>query len=244
MKITLALFGKLMLAIGIITFVSCDKKEDPPNPNPGGTGTTRDVGNYTKLVNKGAAVVYATQGDYKPLRIEADSAMLPLIETFVKNDTLLIQFRKDTIIKSNQVIKIFVSVPKLLYARLDGAGGFIGQNKFNYTDSLLYEIRGAGGFKAEMSATRFAGIIKGAGEIEITGTVANKDINISGAGKFEGRDLVSQNTVVKVSGVGNAYVNAQKTLNVTIAGVGSVYYKGDPQITKSITGIGTLVKLQ
>jgi hypothetical protein len=244
MKTTLALFSKLILAIGVIAFVSCDKKDTPPNPNPGGAGTIRDVGNYTKLVNKGAAVVYATQGDYKPLRIDADSAIVPLIETFVKNDTLMIQFKKDTIIKTSRAIKVFVSVPKLLYSRLDGAGGFIGENKFNYTDSLLYEIKGAGGFKAQMSATRFAGIIKGAGEMEITGVVANKDVNISGAGKFEGRDLVSQNTVVKVSGVGNAYVNAQKKLNVTITGVGSVYYKGDPQITKSITGIGTLIKLQ
>lgn len=243
MKAILALFGKLMLAVGIISFVACDKKDAPPNPNPGGTGTTRDVGNFSKLVNRGAAVVYATQENYKPLKVEADSAILSLIETFVKNDTLIIQFKKDTIIKTSRPIKIFVSVPKLVYSRLDGAGGFIGQNKFSYTEPVTYEIRGAGGFKAEMSTTKFIGILKGVGEMELTGTATDKDITISGAGKFEGRDLVSQNAVVKVSGVGNAYVNAQKTLNVTITGIGSVYYKGNPQITKNITGIGTLIKL-
>jgi Putative auto-transporter adhesin, head GIN domain len=243
MKTSLFSAGKLLLVWMVLGLVACDKKDRPPNPNPGGTGEIRNVGNFTKLVNKSAAIVYVTQGDYKPLKIEADSAIIPLIETFVKSDTLFIQFKKEPIIKATKVIKIFITVPKLFYARLDGVGGFIGQNKFNYNDPVVYEVRGAGGFKAEMNTTKFVGIIKGAGEMEIAGTAANKEITISGAGKFDGRNLISENAVIKVSGVGNAYVNAQKKLNVTITGVGSVYYKGEPQITKVITGIGTLVKL-
>jgi hypothetical protein len=243
MKTTFASTVKLLLIAGIAALTACNKNDNPPNPNPGGTGTTRDVGNYTKLVNRGAAVVYATQEDYKPLKIEADSAILPLIETFVKNDTLIIQFKKDTVFKTSKAIKIFVSVPKLIYSRLDGAGGFIGQNKFTYNEPLVYEIRGAGGFKAEMSTPKFSGILKGAGGMQLNGTATDEDIIISGAGEFDGKELVAQNAIVKVSGVGNAYINAQKKLEVTISGVGSVFYKGDPQITKNITGIGTLIKL-
>jgi hypothetical protein len=243
MKTVIFSVGKLFFAWVIICFVACDKKDKPPNPNPGGTGEIRNVGNFTKLVNKSAAIVYVTQGDYKPLKIEADSAILPLIETFVKSDTLFIQFKKDTIIKATKAIKIFITVPKLFYARLDGVGGFLGQNKFIYNDAVVYEIRGAGGFKAEMTTAKFVGMIKGAGEMEIAGTATNKEITISGAGKFEGRNLISQNATIKVSGVGNAYVNAQKKLVVTITGVGSVFYKGEPEITKTITGIGILVKL-
>jgi Putative auto-transporter adhesin, head GIN domain len=218
-----------------------DDNSNPQNPD-GGTGTTRDVGNFTKLVNKGPVVVYVTQGDYKPLTVEADSNVVRLIETSVINDTLIVN-AKDTIIQSTKPIKVFVTVPEVLYAKLSGAGGILGQNKFTYAEPLTYEITGAGGIEAELITTKLNALVKGAGGIKLKGTVTDEDIKISGAGAFAGDSLAAQNAVVTISGTGSAYVSAEKKLDVTISGTGSVFYRGNPAITKNITGIGVIIKL-
>jgi Putative auto-transporter adhesin, head GIN domain len=222
---------------------ACDKDDNsnPSNPNAG-TGTTRDIGNFTKLVNKGPVVVYVTQGAYKPLTVEADSNIIRLIETSVINDTLIVT-AKDTIIQTNKPIKVFVTVPKILYAKLSGAGAIAGQNKFTYTEPLIYEITGAGDIEAELNAVKLTAVLKGAGGIKLKGTVTDEDIKISGAGAFGGDLLAARNALVNISGAGSAYVSAEQTLDVNISGAGSVFYRGNPAITKNITGIGVIIKL-
>jgi hypothetical protein len=218
-----------------------DNNTDPSNPNAG-TGATRDIGNFTKLVNKGPLIVYVTQGAYKPLTVEADSNIIRLIETSVVNDTLIVT-AKDTILQTNKPIKVFVTVPKILYTKLSGAGVIAGQNKFNYTEPITYEITGAGGIEAELNTTKLTAFLKGAGGIRLKGTITDDDINISGAGAFAGDSMAAQNTVVNISGAGSAYVAAEQKLDVTITGTGSVFYRGNPAITKNITGIGVIIKL-
>jgi Putative auto-transporter adhesin, head GIN domain len=243
MKNTNGLLFATFILFGIFFLAACDKdnSSNPQNPNAG-TGTTRDIGNFTKLVNKGPVIVYVTQGDYKPLIVEADSNIVRLIETAVINDTLIVA-AKDTIIQSTKPIKVFVTVPKILYAKLSGAGGIVGQNKFTYSEPLTYEITGAGGIEAELITTNLTALLKGAGGIKLKGTVTDEDIKISGAGAFAGDSLAVQNAVVNISGAGSAYVAAEQKLDVTISGTGSVFYRGNPAITKNITGIGVIIKL-
>jgi Putative auto-transporter adhesin, head GIN domain len=243
MKNSNLLYCAAFILSGIFFLAACNKDDNsnPQNPNAG-TGTTRDVGNFTKLVNKGPVIVYVTQGDYKPLTVEADSNIVRLIETSVINDTLIVT-AKDTIIQGTKPIKVFITVPKILYAKLSGAGGIAGQNKFTYNEPLTYEITGAGGIEAELSTTKLTALLKGAGGIKVKGTVTDEDIKISGAGAFEGDALVAQNAVVNISGTGSAYVLAEKKLDVTISGTGSEFYRGNPAITKNITGIGVIIKL-
>lgn len=227
----------------IFFFTACDKDDNsnPVNPNAG-TGTTRDVGNFTKLVNRGPIIVYVTQGDYKPLNLEADSNIVRLIETAVIDDTLVVSI-KDTFIQSAKPIKVFVTVPKILYAKLSGAGGIVGQNKFTYTEPLTYEITGAGGIEADISTPKLSALLKGAGGMKLRGTADDVALTISGAGAFAGDSLAAQNAVVNISGAGSAYVSAERKLDVTISGTGSVFYRGNPAITKNITGIGVIIKL-
>lgn len=241
-NLNLLLFAAFILS-GIFFFSACDKDDNPNPQNPNsGTGATRDIGNFTKLVNKGPVVVYVTQGDYKPLTVEADSGIVRLVQTAVINDTLIVS-TKDTIIQSTKAIKVFVTVPKILYAKLSSAGGIVSQNKFTYTEPLTYEITGAGGIEAELSAPKLNALLKGAGGMRLKGTVTDKDIKISGAGAFAGDSFAAQNAIVNISGAGSAYVSAEQKLDVTISGTGSVFYRGNPAITKNITGIGVIIKL-
>jgi hypothetical protein len=243
MKNRIPLINILLATTGLFFLSACNKDNSSNSQNKGGdTGTTRDIGNFTKLVNEGPVFVYVTQGDYKPLTVEADSDIVRLIETFVINDTLVVT-AKDTTILNTKPIKVFITVPKIVYAKLSGAGGIAGQNKFTYAEPLTYEITGAGGIEAELSSPALSAILKGTGGMKLTGSVTDADVTISGAGAFTGDLLAAQNAMVSISGGGSAYISAEQKLDVPISGTGSVFYRGNPAITKNITGIGVIIKL-
>lgn len=237
-------FLLLMAAFTYVISLSSCTPDPVPNPNPNVTTNTRDVGNYSKLINYTSGEVFLNQEPYKPLRIEGDSAIVTLLETFVTNDTLIIRFKPSSHIFSHDSLKIYASVPKLIYAQLTGSGGITGTNDFVYTEPVTYVLNGSGNIKAGLTTTRFTGTLRGSGNIEIkSGQTTDKDIAIFGSGNVKADNFVSQNTTVSIPGSGAAYVNAQQKLNVTIQGTGSVFYRGNPQITKTITGTGAVIKL-
>lgn len=63
----------------------------------------------------------------------------------------------------------------------------------------------------------------------------------SGAGNILAFDLISETTIISLSGTGKAEVYVDQLLDVTITGAGSVYYKGKPTIIQNITGSGSLI---
>ena len=66
---------------------------------------------------------------------------------------------------------------------------------------------------------------------------------MSGSGEVRAADLRTDDTTVRVSGSGNARVNAAKTLAARTSGSGSVLVSGNPQITSSKSGSGTVERL-
>jgi hypothetical protein len=245
MKKTHAVWPLLVWASASFLF-SCKDDDVLPVTNPGtSTDTVRDVGNFSKLVIKAPVVVYLKQGAYEKLKILADSAIVKLIETKVVNDSLVIKVKNDATLTTSNPIKIFITVPKVLYANLAGAGGLLGQNKFNYlADTVVYVLSGAGTFKAELDAIKLKAKISGAGGIELTnGTANDLELETAGAGMFNDETFITKNAAIKLAGAGNVRVHAQQKLDVNISGTGSVFYKGNPVITQNITGTGVLVKI-
>jgi hypothetical protein len=83
--------------------------------------------------------------------------------------------------------------------------------------------------------------LSGAGNIVLVGKVGTYQITHSGAGNILAFDLISETTIISLSGTGKAEVYVDQLLDVTITGAGSVYYKGKPTIIQNITGSGSLI---
>jgi cytoskeletal protein CcmA (bactofilin family) len=83
--------------------------------------------------------------------------------------------------------------------------------------------------------------LSGSGDIELSGTSENLNLQISGSADCNGLALDTQNTSIEISGSGNANVVAHKTLNARISGSGSVHYKGKPdKINTKVSGSGSI----
>jgi hypothetical protein len=186
---------------------------------------TRQVSNFDELAFTGIGTLYITMGDEELLEIEAEDNILPHIVTRVRGERLEIGFDNDSwenVIRPTEPIRYFVTVRTLEQVDLSGLG-----------DVQLDGIE----------ADRLVLTLSGAGRVKASGDVAAQEINVTGAGSYDGADLRSERIDVNLSGAGSATVWAMDFLNVNISGLGNVRYYGDPEIRETVTGLGNLESL-
>ncbi|MGK9368990.1 head GIN domain-containing protein [Melioribacter sp. Ez-97] len=179
---------------------------------------TREIRNFNKIEVGGAYDIKIKCGEKESIEITAEENLLPLIETKVKHNRLIIDTRRS--ISPRKEIKIVVTVPELNYIECSGANNM---RVYNIdTDDLDVELSGAG-------------------NIVMDGNVKTLHAEISGAGNIDAKSLKAENVYISVSGAASASVYASKYLNASVSGVGSIDYYGDPEKTKTnVSGIGSI----
>lgn len=81
------------------------------------------------------------------------------------------------------------------------------------------------------------------GNIRLSGNVNTQTLEIDDVASVFGFDMISNETNITQTGVGDVYVYALEKLKIDLSGVGSVYYKGDPEeVEIRNTGVGKVVK--
>lgn len=198
----------------------------------------RDVSGFHKVLFSGVGNLIITQGEKESLEIEADNNIIPLIETEVLRERLIISFKKGYNFIPTSRIKFYLTVKDLNEISLSGAGD-INCDDLN-TEELEFEVNGAGDIEFNITADRVEVTLSGAGDIALSGQVNSQDITLTGAGKYDGTNLKSKTCSVTVSGAGSATINVSEELDVDINGVGNVYYMGTPRIEQDISGLGRI----
>ncbi len=83
--------------------------------------------------------------------------------------------------------------------------------------------------------------LSGAADLEMNGAVENLEIQVSGAGEIDTRDLKARHVKVRISGAGNANITASESLDAKVSGVGNIRYWGDPTEKKTtVSGLGNI----
>lgn len=152
--------------------------------------------------------------------------------------------------KNKNITKLFKSVTIKVYFKslnrvsLSGVGSVKTTGEIT-TSELIATLRGTGNMHMNIKCSTFTGNMYGTGSLNIEGSTNTAIINVEGVGNFEGYDLITTDTEIKVSGVGGATVHATNELTATINGVGSIRYKGDPK-TKNLktNGLGNIKRFQ
>ena len=202
----------------------------------------RDVSDFHKIHLSGIGNLIITQGEEESLTIEADDNIIPIIETDVSGERLDISFKKGYTFTPSATVKFYLIVVDLDEISLSGAGN-IDCEGFE-TEVLQFDVSGAGDFDFDLDAERVEVVVSGAGNIVLSGKVDSQEIEINGAGKYNGEDLESRECTITVSGAGSATVNVSELLDVEINGVGNVYYAGSPSVTQDISGLGKIKSIE
>jgi hypothetical protein len=159
-------------------------------------------------------------GDSESLTLSADDNLLPIIETVVQNEQLIIRTKNDTSITSSNPIRAAVTMKSLRSAGISGSGSFV-----------IPELSG--------EAVKFD--VLGSGDITADGAVNTLEVNVGGSGTVNCAELAAKSATVSIGGSGNVTVNASDRLDATIGGSGTIVYAGNPAtVNQSVPGSGSI----
>lgn len=208
-----------LLALG---FASCHKKGIKGEGNI--VSETRIVGDFAKIEANGSTDVTVVKDDEYFVIVKGYDNLVPVYNTKVKGDRLILEFRKGYWNVRNDNVTVEVHTPYVDKLSLNGSGS-------------IYMGPGYG-------HDRLDAHINGSGDIEVAGnTFAYMDVNINGSGSFNSETTDVDNVYVRISGSGDASVLVHDYLKVRISGSGDVYYRGNPgTIDTDISGSGKVHK--
>lgn len=180
----------------------------------------RDVGAFSAVDVSGAYEVEIVCQKQPGLEVEGDDNILPLVQTYVKNNTLYITSEKSFNVK--KAIKLRVTTGNLEGVSSSGASKITLDGVKN--EQLVIETSGAS-------------------KIDAAGETKTLEIESSGASKVDVRDLRAARVKVSLSGAGHANVYASEEVNADVSGAASVTYYGEPKVVnKSVSGAGSINK--
>ncbi|MEJ6980636.1 head GIN domain-containing protein [Pedobacter sp. P351] len=204
----------------------------------------RPVSNFTGISSSGAYDVYVKIGTTEDLRIEGEKDYIKNIETNVENGTLKIRNSKSGSGWSWTNFgktKIYITAKSLNNLTLSGSGNMIINNTIK-SDQLNTSVSGSGSIRLNMITTNYNAAVSGSGNINAIGHAKKASIAISGSGGFEGQNLKTATTDIKVSGSGNATIYADEQLNAHLSGSGNITYSGNAQVNQAKSGSGKITK--
>ena len=188
---------------------------------------TRDVTPFTGISLSISGHVEVTQGDKEGLTVTADDNVLPLIETVVERNRLVIRWKDrkgNSTLTINGGPRIAVSVRNLESIAIGGSGEL--RAAALKTGNLQVSIGGSGNVQiAALTATDVSVSIGGSGDLSVAGRTDSLSASIAGSGEVKASRLEAGR--VKVS----------------IAGSGDVKYYGDPAVSRSVVGSGSIKRL-
>ena len=168
-------------------------------------------------VNYVGAIEVRSQ-EQENVQISGDDNIIPFITTEVKNGTLYIRGTKGY--SPQQKLQVIVSTPNVKRFVFDGVGEANLSNIKN--DRLEIVVNGVGGLSA-------------------SGETKELDINLSGVGSVDAKNLRAVNVKANSNAVGNVDLYATGKLDVKASGIGEVNYYGNPKIVgKQGEGIGKI----
>ena len=184
------------------------------------TSEPRNVSGFTSISLEGSGNVQVAFGDQESVVVEAEDNLLPLIETFVQGQQLIIREKPLTSISATQPINISITMKSLDGVTLAGSG--------NIT------VPGLNGDSLKVA-------LPGSGTVRVGGTVNQVDLSLGGSGNIYCDGLKAKTATANLNGSGNITVFASESLNAAINGSGSIRYSGNPaSVNKTVRGSGSI----
>ncbi|MDL2213597.1 DUF2807 domain-containing protein [Bacteroides sp. OttesenSCG-928-D19] len=214
---------------------------------------------FSALTLNGSPDVYYTQTSGKvSVEIYAASNIIPYIETFVKDGTLIVQIKRGSNLRNTGKIEVRVSAPELSAMTVNGSGDIYVEKGISTENNLNFKVQGSGDIKArkikcnrlnayvhgsgdiklsEVSSHSAEVKVHGSGDIFIKGTTRDAHYQVHGSGDIHAQDMKANNVDARVSGSGDIRCFATDQLTGRVSGSGDVGYKGNPEINFSKKGL-------
>jgi hypothetical protein len=140
----------------------------------------------------------------------------------------------------NGNVLVYISAKTLNSVRLSGSGHVSFKDGI-HSEALILHVSGSGDMIGKIDTKELQTGVSGSGGMKLFGKAGNSTVKVSGSGGYTGKDLLTANTSVHVSGSGRAEVNASDSVNASVSGSGGIQYTGNPKsVSKSKSGSGRI----
>jgi hypothetical protein len=211
--------------------------------NASAQGQSRQVSGFNAVASAGPFNVHIKLDGNESVKVDADADIINDIETVVEGNTLNIRF-KDHHNRHNDVHKAEVYVEARSLNELTNSGS--GSVKVDGTISagnFKAILSGSGNISTSVKAEDIHAVISGSGSIKLSGSTSNANLIVTGSGEIEAKGLKTSSVTAVITGSGNVYIEAEKSVSAHITGSGSVVYSGNASIINSrYTGSGRVSK--
>lgn len=238
------------LAILLILLVGCKIRTheqkglvfgDPVEGNGVVISEKREVSEFDNILNYEEVEIILESGE-GPLRVQADSNLIPLIETKVGSQTLSIDLKERVL--APKALRVHVPVENVISLRNRGSGSFLTKERLRWSD-LTIRNRGSGGIDLDLSADRISYYGKNSGDLELRGKAQTLSIKNEGSGDVEASKLEAQKVFCKNTGSGDIWLNAVLKTDIENSGSGDVLYKeSTPNMKVERSGAGEVREMR
>jgi hypothetical protein len=215
-------------ALGLL-FSSTKAQNDRETIEGNGKLITRDVPvkSFNELEANGIYELKLTQGDKEAVRIEADENLQEYFTVTNEGSKLIINTEKfkDKNLKGKVKMKVSITFKNLKNLEIGTIGGVQSENQLAF-DDLDFKNKSIGNVNLKLTANKLNMENKSVGNVELSGKAEDVRMKNNGVGSLDASAFIVQTMDIENSGVGNAAVNAQKTLKVRDSFLGKVSNKG------------------
>lgn len=229
----------------LITLVSLSLVTTAQNKKIRGNGNLITVKRTTEVYQKisvgGSFDVILVKGKEGDISIEGEENIIPYLETEVSDNTLKINFKRNTSINTTRKLTVTVTVRKIAALSLGGSGKITAKDPIKSSD-LSINLGGSGSIDLTIDTKKLSGKIGGSGDIKLAGTTDEFSSSIAGSGNIKAYNLKVNSANVTIAGSGSVRITVNNEIQSKIVGSGNVYYKGNPpRINTRAMGSGNVV---
>jgi len=251
------------IILAMTTLAACSLFGDCIDGNGDVQTEERTAVPFTAIANEASFDVNYIQGDDFSITVEAESNVLPYIETKVRAGALEIGTIRGThCLNYTRHPVITVTAPVISEIVNSGSGDFIagplsgGDVRIVNSGSgdittgtisgneISIVMSGSGDVLTDdIDATSFKATLSGSGDLTAAGEATTSRYVVSGSGSVFSRNFASNSATVTTSGSGSVYLTVQSQLDAVISGSGNIYLAGDADVNLTRTGSGRVIYL-
>lgn len=251
------------IILAMTTLAACSLFADCIDGNGDVQTEQRDATAFTAIANEASFDVKYIQGDDYSITVEAESNILPYIETKVRSGALEIGIIRGThCLNYTRHPVITVTAPVISEIVNSGSGDFVagplsgddvrivnsGSGDITTEtiagDEVSIIMSGSGDvITDDIAATSFKATLSGSGDLTASGEAVTGRYVVSGSGNVFSRYFASNSATVTASGSGSVYLTVHNQLDAVLSGSGNIYLAGDPDINLTRTGSGRIIQL-
>ncbi|WP_428328363.1 head GIN domain-containing protein [Mucilaginibacter sp.] len=205
----------------------------------------RHLSGFNAINVAGPFDVFITQGAVESVKVEAPADVIDRVMTDVNGGVLKVYSKHDTFSWGNwfgnhKKIAIYVTAKDLNNISITGSGDVRFRDGIT-VGAIKLRISGSGDMSGKITAKSIESSITGSGDMTLSGHAESSIVSVVGSGDYSGGNLTTLSTAIRVSGSGDAYVNASEKLDAAVNGSGDIHYTGSPKnVSKAKSGSGDI----